>query len=198
MGLISCVTFVICILSHWLKHYFALSFSADSFENYMKTIKPFNGTDYPIWKEKVQDILKFLGLDYVLNETKPIAPTPGTEDLDEKMYEYHFKLEAWEKSDKLAKKIIKLLISDGIRGAFKDDEDMSAMAFFYMIELSHRKVCVNYLIKRLTTTHYDGQSGFVKHISTMWDIAYELKAFGLTLPDSTVEGFIKESLKDIK
>ncbi|TVU03420.1 hypothetical protein EJB05_51046, partial [Eragrostis curvula] len=33
-------------------------------ESHMKNIKPFNGIDFPLWKEKVQDILKSLELDY--------------------------------------------------------------------------------------------------------------------------------------
>jgi len=82
----------------------------------MKAIKQFNGIDFPLWKKMIEGILEFLKLDYVLYTVKPFPPTSGIEDYDEKMYEYHFKLEQWEKDNKLAKRIIKRSISDGIRG----------------------------------------------------------------------------------
>ena len=84
----------------------------------MKDIKQFNGIDFPLWRKMIQGILEFLELDYVLYTVKPFPPTSGIEDYDEKMYEYHFKLEQWEKDNKLAKRIIKRSISDGIRGVF--------------------------------------------------------------------------------
>ncbi|TVU21855.1 hypothetical protein EJB05_31525, partial [Eragrostis curvula] len=67
------------------------------------TAKPFNGIDFLSWKEKVQDILKSLELDYVLHTVKPFPPTSGLKDYDEKMHEYHSKLEKWKKDNKFAK-----------------------------------------------------------------------------------------------
>ena len=92
----------------------------------MKAIKQFNGIDFPLWKKMTGGILEFLELDYVLYKffkkdyvlytVKQFPPTSGIEDYDQKMYEYHFKLEQWEKDNKVAKGIIKRSISDGIRG----------------------------------------------------------------------------------
>ncbi|KAG2604973.1 hypothetical protein PVAP13_4NG124719 [Panicum virgatum] len=82
--------------------------SRDSDASYMKAIKQFNGIDFPLWKKMIEGILEFLELDYVLYTVKPFPP----------IYEYHFKLEQWEKDNKLAKRIIKRSISDGIRGVF--------------------------------------------------------------------------------
>ena len=123
----------------------------------MKAIKQFNGIDFPLWKKMTGGILEFLELDYVLYKffkkdyvlytVKQFPPTSGIEDYDEKMYEYHFKLEQWEKDNKLAKRIIRHSISDGIRGVFDDEEDKTACGFLYLIEMSHRQVCVSYLIK---------------------------------------------------
>lgn len=132
----------------------------------------------------------------MLHKVKPFPPTSSIEDYDEKMYEYPFKLDQWEKDNKFAKRIIKRSISDGIRGEFDDNEDKTACEFFYLIEISHAKVRANFLITRLTTSRYDGQSGLAKHKRSMWDIAYELKAIGLELPDSYVEHCINESLRD--
>ena len=162
----------------------------------MKPIKQFNGIDFPLWKKMTGGILEFLELDYVLYTVKPFPPTSSIEDYDEKMYEYHFKLEQWEKDNKLAKRIIKRSISDGIRGVFDDEEDKTACSFLYLIEMSRRQVCVSYLINRLTTARYNGHSGLAKHIHYMLDIAYEIKVFGIDLSDSCVEHYINQSIRD--
>ena len=162
----------------------------------MKDIKQFNGIDFPLWRKMIEGILEFLELDYVLYTVKPFPPTSGIEDYDEKMYEYHFKLEQWEKVNKFAKRIIKRSISDGIRGVFDDDEDKTACVFLYLIEMSHSQVCVSYLTKRLTTSRYNGHGGLAKHIHYMLDIAYEIKVFGIDLSDSCVEHYINQSIRD--
>ena len=127
----------------------------------------------------MKDIKQFNGIDY-----------------DEKMYEYHFKLEQWENDNKLAKRIIKCSISDGIRGVFDDDEDKIACSFLYLIEMSHRQVYVSYIINRLTTSRYNGHGGLAKHIHHMLDIAYEIKVLGINLFDSCVEHYINQSIRD--
>ena len=162
----------------------------------MKDIKQFNGIDFPLWRKMIEGILEFLELDYVLYTVKPLPPTSGIENYDEKMYEYHFKLEQWEKDNKLAKRIIKRSISDGIRGVFDDDEDKTACVFLYLIEMSHRQVCVSYLIKRLITSRYNGHGGLAKHIHYMLDIVYEIKDFGINLSNSCVEHYINQSIRD--
>ena len=170
--------------------------SDDNFANYMKTIKPFNGLDFPLWKEKVISTLEFLELDYVLREVRSAPPTSAIENYDEKMYEYHFKLEKWEEDNKLAKKIIKRSISDSIRGAFRDDDDMDANGLLYFIELSYKRVCVNYLVRKFMTSRHQGQNGLGRLINMMWDIANELKFLGFKIDDLFVEQFIRESLRD--
>ena len=55
-------------------------------------------------------ILKELDLDYALNEEKPHAP-PIYEYYDERMKEYIPKLEKWEKSNRIAKMIIRYSLS---------------------------------------------------------------------------------------
>jgi len=107
-----------CTSALLLRQYEAFINSRDSDASYMKAIKQFNGIDFPLWKKMIEGILEFLELDYVLYTVKPFPPTSGIENYDEKMYEYHFKLEQWEKDNKLAKRIIKRSISDGIRGVF--------------------------------------------------------------------------------
>ncbi|TVU13251.1 hypothetical protein EJB05_40787, partial [Eragrostis curvula] len=165
----------------------------------MKTIKPFIGIDFLLWKEKMQDILKFLALDYVLHKVKPFPLTSCIEDYiedyTEKMYEYHLKLEKWKNDNKFAKRIIKRSISEGIRGEFDDNEDTTASEFFHLIELRHRHVCTSFLIKRLTTSRYDGHSGLAKHIRSICDIASELKSFGMDISDLYLEHCISESMK---
>ncbi|TVU02935.1 hypothetical protein EJB05_00730 [Eragrostis curvula] len=163
-------------------------------ESHMKNIKPFNGIDFPLWKEKVQDILKSLGLDYVLHKDKPLPPSSDIEEYDEKMHEYQFKLEKWEKDNKFVKRIIKRSISEGIKGEFDDNEDTTASELFFLIELEHKRVSTRFLFTRLTTSRYDGYSGIVKHIRSMYDIAYELRSFGIELSDSFLEHCVETSL----
>ena len=73
----------------------------------MKAIKQFNCIDFPLWKKMIEGILEFLKLDYVLYTVKPFPSTSVIEDYYQKMYEYHFKLEQWEKDNMVAKGIIK-------------------------------------------------------------------------------------------
>ncbi|TVU24153.1 hypothetical protein EJB05_26554 [Eragrostis curvula] len=120
------------VLSYWA--------SSELAESHMKNIKPFNGIDFPLWKEKVQDILKSLELDYVLHKDKPLPLSSDIEEYDEKMHEYQFKLEKWEKDNKFAKRIIKRSISKGIREEFHDNEDTTASELFFLIELEHKRV----------------------------------------------------------
>ncbi|TVU18653.1 hypothetical protein EJB05_34762, partial [Eragrostis curvula] len=163
-------------------------------ESHMKNIKPFNGIDFPLWKEKVQDILKSLELDYVLHKDKPLPSSPDIEKYDEKMHEYQFKLEKWEKDNKFAKRIIKRSISEGIKGEFDDNEDTTASELFFLIELEHKRISTRFLFTRLTTLRYDRYSGIVKHIRSMYDIAYELRSFGIELSDSFLEHCVETSL----
>ena len=151
----------------------------------MKAIKQFNGIDFPLWKKMIEGILEFLELDYVLYTVKPFPP----------IYEYHFKLEQWEKDNKVAKGIIKRSISDGIRGVFDDDEDKTACGFLYLIEMSHRQVCISYF-NRLTTSRYNGHGGLAKHIHYMLDTDYEIKVFRINLSNSCVEHYINQSIRD--
>ncbi|TVU02934.1 hypothetical protein EJB05_51542, partial [Eragrostis curvula] len=167
---------------------------AGATESHMKNIKPFNGNDFPSWKGKVQDILKFLELDYVLHKDKPLPSSSDIEKYDEKMHEYQFKLEKWEKDNKFAKRIINRSISEGIKGEFDDNEDTTVSELFFLIELEHKRVSTRFLFTRLTTLRYDGYSGIVKHIRSMYDIAYELRSFGIELSDSFLEHCVETSL----
>ncbi|TVU26667.1 hypothetical protein EJB05_29222, partial [Eragrostis curvula] len=153
-------------------------------ESHMKNIKPFNDIDFPLWKEMVQDILKSLELDYVLHKDKPLPFSSDIEKYDEKMHEYQFKLEKWEKDNKFAKRIIKRSISEGIKGEFDDNEDTTASELFFLIELEHKRVSTRFLFTRLTTLRYDGYSGIVKYIRSMYDIAYELRCCKVWKPVS--------------
>ena len=68
-------------------------------------------------------ILKELDLDYALNEEKPHAPSPIYEYYAERMNEYIPKLEKWEKSDRIAKMMIRYSISFDMRSFFPTKKD---------------------------------------------------------------------------
>jgi len=64
-----------------------------NFAYYLNTIVSLSNTNYPIWNEKVQAILKVLDLDYALCEDKPITSSSIYDNYVDKMREYTAKSE---------------------------------------------------------------------------------------------------------
>jgi hypothetical protein len=106
----------------------------------------------------VHDILKELDLDYALNEEKPHVPSPIYEYYDERMKEYIPKLEKLEKSDRIAKMIIRCSLSVNMMRRFLSNG-------------KNTEVLIN--------SRYDGISGLGNHVKSLFDMAYKLKALGL-------------------
>ena len=70
----------------------------------------------------MHDILNELDLDYVLHEEKPRAPSPICVYYAERINEHIPKLEKWQKSDRIAKMIIKWLLSVNMIRRFLSNE----------------------------------------------------------------------------
>ncbi|KAJ1262382.1 hypothetical protein BS78_09G103400 [Paspalum vaginatum] len=145
-----------------------------NFACYLNTIEPLSSTNYPIWNEKVQAVLKVLDLDYALHEDKPITPFPIYDNYVDMLREYMANSEKWEKSNRLAKNIIKHSISAGLRGAFPNmvnNKELTAKEFHNSIGMHFHKI---FLVAELIYSRYDGQSGLSEHVKCMFNMAIEL------------------------
>jgi len=144
----------------------------------------------------VHAILKELDLDYALNEEKPHAPSPIYDYYIERMKEYTPKLEKWEKSDRIAKMMIRYSISFDMRSFFpteKDNTELSAKELHNSIKAHFRKV---FLFDNLINSHYDGISGLGNHVKSLFDMAYELKALGLHVSDEFMVNCLMSSMPE--
>ena len=128
----------------------------------VNTIDPLNGTNFPVWKEKVLVVLGLSEHDHALRDDRPIAPDENANA--DALREYHTELEKWEKSNRIASMIMKALISLGIKGAIpdkkEDGEKLTAKEFLASIEenfKSSSKTYANTLIMKMCTSRYDGQ-----------------------------------------
>ena len=140
---------------------------------------------------------RFLDLDYALYEDKTVNPSISTENHNEQLREYNSKLEKWQKSNEFAKLVIKHSISDAIRGAFpyrKDDRELSVKEFMNSIEECYKINYSNFLINKLSTSHYDGRNGLSIHIKSIYNMAAELKALGRFISDDLLVSYLMASL----
>ena len=100
-----------------MRHYFASKFLVN-YADYISKIEPLSCINFSTWNNQVHAILKELDLDYVLHEEKPHAASPIYEYYAERMKEYIPKLEKWEKSDNVAKMIIRCSLSVNMMRSF--------------------------------------------------------------------------------
>ncbi|XP_034599450.1 uncharacterized protein [Setaria viridis] len=108
-----------------------------NYANLLSTIEHYDGTNFPSLNKEVLAILKVLDLDYAFREDKHVAPIFGTEGYDEKIREYNSNSENWERSDELAKMIVRHSIINALRGAFpikEDARELSVKEFLNSIE----------------------------------------------------------------
>ena len=119
--LTSCFKYIWIQLTNW--DIILLQFFSVNYVDYISTIEPPSCTNFPICYNQVHAILKVLNLDYALNEEKPHAPSPIYDYYIERMKEYTPKLEKWEKSDRIAKMMIRYSISFDMRSFFPTKKD---------------------------------------------------------------------------
>ena len=170
-----------------------------NYEGLLSTIEPFDGTNFPKRNKEVHAVLKVLDLDYALYEDKTVNSSISTENHNEQLREYNSKLEKWQKSNELAKLVIKHSISDAIRGAFpymKGDSELSVKEFMNSIEECSKVNYSNFLINKLSTSRYDGHNGLSIHIKSMHNMAAELKALGRFISDDLLVQYLMTSLPE--
>ena len=65
----------------------------------MATIEPLNASNYSTWREKVTMLLALGELDYALENEKPTEPVPGSDDYDQRVFQFGFLKIKWERSN---------------------------------------------------------------------------------------------------
>lgn len=141
-----------------------------------------------------------LDLDYALREDKPVAPIMSDSlEYAHKFENYTVDFEKWEKSNRIAKRIIKESILIGIRGGIpdkKDERELDAKELLKSVE-EHYKVSFemysNVLITKMSS-RYDGQGGVMRHIMSMCGITNELRSLRVDISDKFLVESIMSSL----
>ncbi|CAO2188186.1 unnamed protein product, partial [Urochloa humidicola] len=172
--------------------------SAD-YTKLLSTIKHYDVTNFTCWHKHVQGILKILDLDYALREDKPSAPIVGTENYDDKLREYNSNSDKWERSNDLAKMVIRDTIVDALRGSFPttiNGKELSVKDFMYSMEKHYKDKLASILIKKLMTSRYNGQGALRAHINSMVDIADMLEVIGIHTPSTMLSLLITASLPE--
>ncbi|CAN6231660.1 unnamed protein product, partial [Urochloa humidicola] len=165
----------------------------------LSTIKYYDGTNFASWHKDVLGILKNLDLDYALREDKPSAPIVGTENHDDKISEYNSMSDKWERSNNLAKMVIRYTIIEALRGSFPttiNGKDLSVKEFMYSTEEKYKDGLAKFLLKKLMTSRYNGQGALRAHIKNMIDIAEKLEVLGIQTPSHMLTLLITKSLPE--
>ena len=63
-------------------------------------IEHLTGSNFPVWKDKINMVLGVLDLDYALRFDEPVAPTSEEENYVEKKKTYDTNSERWERSNR--------------------------------------------------------------------------------------------------
>jgi len=141
-------------------------------------------------------------LDLALREDEPVAPTAeGDNDatLAARIAKYEEKLGKWERSNRLAIKVMKNNITPAIRGAIPTLDN--AKKYLANIEeqfKSSSKAEASTLIMKMVSTKYSGSTGIREHIMMMVDMAEKLKTMDMTISDNFLVHFIMTSLPSPK
>ena len=122
--------------------------------DYLKSIEPLNGTNYPNWYNDIQVAIAVCEYDLALREDILAAPTDPNGD--------QTAIEKWERSDRMANMIIKNTITPAICGAIPDkDQDGNVLtAKEYLAKVkenfkSSSKTYASPLIMKMLTSQYD-------------------------------------------
>ncbi|XP_044337873.1 uncharacterized protein [Triticum aestivum] len=158
-------------------------------------IEHLNETNFPSWKEHILNALVIMDLDCALREKAPIPPPSDDESLLEKSKVYEANMEKWERSNRMAIKLMKSTINHGIRGAIPDF--VCAETYLALVEEQFKnssKAHASTLIMEILTTKYDGVSGIRRHIITMNDMAAKLEGICIEIFEGLLVDFIMNSL----
>ncbi|KAL3530447.1 hypothetical protein ACH5RR_009769 [Cinchona calisaya] len=165
------------------------SASAISLHSHASSVAVFNGLNFSEWCEQVEFHLGILDLDLALLKDKPAAIIDLSSE-EEKLY-----YKAWERSNRLSLKFLRMTIANNIKTIIPQTE--SAKEYLKFVEERFRsadKSLDGTLMAQLTTIKFDGSRGMQEHIIEMSNVAARLKTLGMAVEDSFFVQFILNSL----
>ncbi|KAL3524677.1 hypothetical protein ACH5RR_013049 [Cinchona calisaya] len=165
------------------------SASAILLHSHASSVSVFNGLNFSEWCEQVEFHLGVLDLHLALLKDKPAAITDSSSE-EEKLYN-----KAWERSNRLSLKLLRMTIANNIKTTIPQTE--SAKEYLKFVEECFRsadKSLAGTLMAQLTTIKFDWSRGMQEHIIEMSNIAASLKTLGMAMEDSFLVQFILNSL----
>lgn len=97
----------------------------------VNSIDSVNGTNFPVWKEKLLVVLGLSENDRALREDRIVAPNENANA--DALRQYHAELKKWENSNRIAGITMKACILPGIKGAIphkkENGEELIAQEF---------------------------------------------------------------------
>ena len=147
------------------------------------------GTNFSEWKEQVEFTLGVLDLDLAFLIEKPTDLTDKS-SADEKSL-FH----AWERSNRLSVKFMRMTIANNIKTTLPQSEN--AKEFMKNVQKRFKtadKSLAGKLMAELTTIRYDGTRTMHDHVIEMSNLAAKLKNLGMTVDESFLVQFILNSL----
>jgi hypothetical protein len=161
----------------------------------MGTIDPLNGSNYSVWRERIEVMLALSELDYALQVQKPTEPEEGVPQYEHKLLQYSVEKMKWEKSNRKCLMIIRSLIMDSIRGSIPECETAKEYLERVAIQFTgSSKAYASTLVSDFINMRYDG-SGVRSYIQKMTSTVAKLnKYLGQNLPEEFVVHVIMKSL----
>jgi hypothetical protein len=176
--------------------------------NWIMSVEPLTGANYPQWREKINMSLALFEIDKAITDKRPVEPTlldilndlgadakAERENHNSKLMScYEIEKINWERSNRKCLMVIKERISEGIQGAIPECE--TAVEYLEKVETQFTgssKAYASSLIKRLVSEKYTG-GGVRDHILRMSNIATRLKPFDLAIKDGFLIYLIFNSL----
>nr|XP_009795901.1 PREDICTED: uncharacterized protein LOC104242524 [Nicotiana sylvestris] len=145
--------------------------------------------NYAEWKEKILLTLGCSDLDLTLRVDEPPIFTESSTPAAKANYE------RWERSNHLSLMLIKVHISQSIRGSIPNSD--KAKVYMKAIDgqfVSSDKALANTLMKRLSSMTFDRSRTVRAHIMEMRDIAAKLKSLEVDMSEPFLVHFILNSL----
>jgi len=161
----------------------------------LEKIEKLDGSNYSVWKDKIEVILGLSELDYALHNAPPKEPQVEDPDYEHKFMQYGINRVKWEKSNKKCLMAIKYSIAENVKGAITECD--TAKEYLERVAnqfVGSSKAYASTLTRQFLTMKYDG-SGIRAHIQKMSSMVAKLnRYFKAPLPEDFVVHVIMQSL----
>lgn len=145
-------------------------------------IAELNGSNYQIWKYKVELLLTKDDLWDIVSDDLPVGDERNA---------------AWEKRNGKAKAIIGLSVKDNQLGHIR--KEVTAKAAWDALKKYHEKSTLTnkvFLLKRLCRMQMSDDGNMEDHLNVMMDVVDQLEALGEKLKDGLIVALLLCSLPD--